>query len=74
MTLYKALQTIQSATTPSVSERIRLGMEVLDADEIDYLSIVDPDSLEPVQEINGPARALVAASIDNTRLIDNIGI
>jgi pantoate--beta-alanine ligase len=49
-------------------------MDVLDVDQIDYLSIVDPDSLEPVDEINGPARALVAASIDNTRLIDNIGI
>ncbi len=40
--------------------------------EIDYVSIVDPDTLEPVEQIAGPVLALVAVTIGKTRLIDNL--
>jgi pantoate--beta-alanine ligase len=49
-------------------------MDTLTVDRLDYLQIVDPDSLIPMKQINGPARALVAAWIGKTRLIDNIEI
>ncbi len=39
---------------------------------IDYVSIVNPDTLEDVSKINGKAIAAVAVWIGNTRLIDNI--
>lgn len=39
---------------------------------LDYLAIVDPDTLDPVVEIRTPALAAVAAFIGGTRLIDNI--
>jgi pantoate--beta-alanine ligase len=39
---------------------------------IDYVAVVDPESLRPIQTIDRSAVVLVAAWIGNTRLIDNI--
>jgi pantoate--beta-alanine ligase len=39
---------------------------------LDYLEIVDPDSLESMPTISKPALIAVAAFVGNTRLIDNI--
>lgn len=39
---------------------------------LDYLEIVDPDTLEPVEEIKHPALAAIAAFVGKTRLIDNV--
>jgi pantoate--beta-alanine ligase len=38
---------------------------------IDYVALVDPDSLAAVGQIGGPTLAALAARIDGTRLIDN---
>ena len=40
--------------------------------KIDYVSIVDLDTLEYIPQINGKAVASVAVYVGNTRLIDNI--
>jgi pantoate--beta-alanine ligase len=40
-------------------------------DDIDYAALVDPESLQPVQEVNGDTMALIAARVGTTRLIDN---
>jgi pantoate--beta-alanine ligase len=40
--------------------------------KLDYLEIVDPDTLETLGEINGAALVAVAAWVGNTRLIDNV--
>lgn len=39
---------------------------------IDYISIVDPDSLEDVSTISGPVRMALAVKVGHTRLIDNL--
>ncbi len=39
--------------------------------ELDYAAIVDPDSLEQLEILDRPARALVAARLGRARLIDN---
>jgi pantoate--beta-alanine ligase len=39
---------------------------------IDYVEIVDPDTLKPLLEIDGEAVMLIAARFGETRLIDNI--
>jgi pantoate--beta-alanine ligase len=39
---------------------------------LDYLEIVDPDTLEPVEEVNRTALVAVAAFVGPTRLIDNV--
>ena len=38
---------------------------------IDYVALVDPDSLATVNKITGPTLAALAVKIDDTRLIDN---
>ena len=38
---------------------------------IDYVTIADPDSLRPVDRIDGPTLLALAVFIGNTRLIDN---
>ena len=39
---------------------------------VDYLEIVDPDSLDPVERSSGKALIAIAAYVGTTRLIDNI--
>jgi pantoate--beta-alanine ligase len=39
---------------------------------LDYLEIVDPDSLDPVNDVSKGALVAVAAFVGTTRLIDNI--
>lgn len=38
---------------------------------IDYIAVVHPDSLEPLEQVTAPAVALIAARVGTTRLIDN---
>lgn len=52
-----------------------LARQVLDEEpllKLDYLEIVDPDTLEPVRTIHAPVRIAAAAFFGSTRLIDNI--
>ncbi|MGH2591369.1 MAG: pantoate--beta-alanine ligase, partial [Actinomycetota bacterium] len=39
---------------------------------LDYAAVVDDRTFEEVREIEGPARALVAARFGEVRLIDNL--
>jgi pantoate--beta-alanine ligase len=41
---------------------------------LDYVAVVDDLSWEDARELTGPARALVAARIGDTRLIDNVAL
>jgi pantoate--beta-alanine ligase len=43
----------------------------MDDVEPDYLALVDPDSFQPIQDVNGRVLVAVAARIGGTRLIDN---
>ncbi len=60
---------------------VRLALEtarksLIDAgfSRIDYLSLVDPATLEPVEAPRGVARLIAAAVIGTTRLIDNLEV
>jgi pantoate--beta-alanine ligase len=39
---------------------------------VEYLEIVDPDEMQPVEEIRGPVRVAAAIRVGPTRLIDNV--
>jgi len=39
---------------------------------IEYLEIVDPDSMQPVSKLEAPVRIAIAAWLGSTRLIDNV--
>ena len=75
-----ALSLMQQAATEGLSleHTLEIGLTHLKAFDIqpEYLEICYADSLLPVQSLdtNRPLRALVAATIGNTRLIDNMPI
>lgn len=41
---------------------------------VDYVALVDPETLAPVDALAGPARLLAAARMGATRLLDNIAV
>jgi len=40
--------------------------------DIDYVEVVDPQTLEPVERITGPVVIAVAVRLPGARLIDNV--
>ena len=59
----------------SAANLIKTGKQVFAREPVvrlDYLEIVDPDTLDPVTDIKRPALVAVAAFVGKTRLIDNI--
>lgn len=54
-----------------VEAALRGGLVARDV-PCDYAAVVDPDSLEPLADPRGPAIALVAGRLGQTRLIDNL--
>jgi pantothenate synthetase len=51
------------------------GSRILECDRVDYLAVTDAETLEPLDAVGDrPARALLAAWIGTTRLIDNVRI
>jgi pantoate--beta-alanine ligase len=76
--LYRTLRRIEERITSGLidsAELIDVGFAVL-AEEpearLDYLKIVDPDTLEDVADVSAGALIAVAAWIGTTRLIDNV--
>ena len=41
---------------------------------LDYAAVVDPASLEPLHEVEGAARLLIAAHVAGVHLIDNMAV
>jgi len=75
LSLHRALFAMVDAHDGGIAdatELLDLGREQLDVDRVDYLELVDAVSLEPIQRVQAPARALVAAHVGRTRLIDNV--
>ncbi|MCS7163218.1 MAG: pantoate--beta-alanine ligase [Bacteroidia bacterium] len=78
--LYKSLQYIQALipTTLRTDELIEAGRLYLEEHfpevRLEYLAIVDEDSLEPLEHLwqSARPRALIAAYVEEVRLIDNL--
>ena len=72
--LSRALQTAETAVAGgerdagAIADRARAAMDDV---EPDYLALVDPDSFEPITNVNGRVLVAVAARVGDTRLIDN---
>jgi pantoate--beta-alanine ligase len=74
LSLSRALRAMQAVSTDSISELRSIGLGILDVDRLDYLEVVCARSLEPLERLDRPARALVAGSVGATRLIDNMDL
>lgn len=78
LVLSRALKEIEKRFAAGERDSARLiaaGKSVVEGEpaaRLDYLSIVDPDSLEPVGRIAGSALVAIAAWVGTTRLIDNV--
>lgn len=61
----------------AVESQLRSGIAALLAGgfgAVDYLALVDAETLEPLHAPDRPARLMVAAKLGGTRLIDNIAV
>ena len=78
LVLYRALKEIQrkfEQSEHSPFQLIEAGTQVLVQEpgvRLDYLEIVDPDTLDPVEKITSTVLVAVAAFVGGTRLIDNV--
>ena len=76
--LYRALQAAQQEIAEGVldyGEARKRGLTVLEQDQsvkVEYLEIVDPEEMQPVERITGPVRVAGAIRIGAIRLIDNL--
>jgi pantoate--beta-alanine ligase len=55
----------------SILEKMRAVLAEAGGIEVDYIALVNPDTLEDVERIAGPTVAAIAAKVGKTRLIDN---
>ncbi|MED6299495.1 MAG: pantoate--beta-alanine ligase [Verrucomicrobiota bacterium] len=76
--IHEALVAMTLNPKKQCSELIALGKSIIESEaplsRIDYMEIVDRQTMEPIQTIDRPALAAVAIFLGNTRLIDNIEI
>jgi pantoate--beta-alanine ligase len=80
LVLHRALTRIEKlvgagekeASRLAAAGRAEIALEPLI--RLDYFEIVDPDTLDPVENVSHGALAVVAAYVGNTRLIDNLRI
>jgi len=76
--LYRALQVAQQAIAEGVLDSGKVqkrALAVLEQEQsvtVEYLEIVDPEEMQPVERITGPVRVAGAIRIGATRLIDNL--
>ena len=77
LSLNKTLEFVQQQVASGQHDTFELVAEMrqrlIDAgvDSIDYAAIVDPETLQVPESIDGSAVALIAAHVGSTRLIDN---
>jgi pantoate--beta-alanine ligase len=70
-----AVQGLAEAGERDTSKLLAAGREAVareSAVRLDYLEIVNPDTLDPVEHVSGRVLVAVAAYVGSTRLIDNV--
>ena len=82
-TLHQALYAMRAAVDAGERDAdalLALGRARLDVDRLDYLDVVDGDTLAPLPTLplpspsGRPPRALLAAVVGRTRLLDNVAL
>jgi pantoate--beta-alanine ligase len=78
LVLHRALLRVQQLANAGERDAGRLvaagrkEFAVENSVRLDYFEIVDPETLDPVEDVSGGALVAVAAFVGSTRLIDNI--
>lgn len=55
-------------------QRLATHLRAVPGLDLDYLAVVDAETLEPTETLSGSRRVLIAAVVDGVRLIDNIAL
>ena len=78
--LYRALQAARRAYRAGERHGDRLVARMTETvaaepgAALDYAAVVDPESLEPLHEVEGAARLLIAVHVTGVHLIDNMAV
>jgi len=74
--LFEARGRIQNGErdAAAIVREIRLTIQAAGPFRIEYIDIVDPDTLEPLSAVDRPVRICLAARLGSCRLIDNLGV
>ncbi|MFT4624713.1 MAG: pantoate--beta-alanine ligase [Myxococcota bacterium] len=75
--LHQALFAVRDAVAAGERRRdvlLALAARTIDCDRVDYVDLVDAETLLPVDVVEGPSRVLGAAYYGATRLIDNVAV
>lgn len=67
---HQALEAGSDVATLEANARMLIGEQP--GVSLDYLAIIDPETFEPLTELRTGARAIVAATVGKTRILDNI--
>ena len=76
--LYKALLGAQRSIAHgernvlAIKEHAERLLHSIPDSKIDYFELIDPETIRPVNAVEGPVRAALAVWIGRTRLIDNV--
>lgn len=69
--LARQLSEAGERSAAAVLEKMRQEFALLPEVRVEYIALVDPETLQPIERIVPGTVALVAAVVDGTRLIDN---
>jgi pantoate--beta-alanine ligase len=78
LVLHRSLRRVKKLADEGERDAARLaaaGREEFSAESavrLDYFEIVDPETLDAVEDVSGGALVAVAAFVGSTRLIDNV--
>jgi pantoate--beta-alanine ligase len=73
--LFAAAEAIAGgAEVTAVLAEAKAGLSAADFSTVDYVALIDADSLEPLAEASASMRLIAAATIGGVRLIDNIAV
>ena len=78
--IYRVLQEARAAILDgqrdarTIAAQVRHGLIEGGAQYVEYVAVVDPESLKPVTRIDGLVRLCVAARFGEARLIDNMAV
>jgi pantoate--beta-alanine ligase len=75
LALSRGLEAVRDAVAAGERDRAALeaaGRAAMDGVEPDYLSVIDPETLEPADDVAGRVLVVVAARVGPVRLIDNL--
>lgn len=74
LSIPRALGALAASSDRDVGALVAAARAALDVDRLDYLEVVDAASLQPLDTVDRPARAILAAYVGSTRLIDNVAV